>query len=116
MEIRIVRSKKRRRTVQAREVDGTLEILAPARMSDEELEPIIGNLKRRIQRHKEKLELDDTVLEKRAHRLNQRYFDGFLEWKSIRWVANQNKRQGSCTLGRGTIRISHRIAAMPRFV
>jgi predicted metal-dependent hydrolase len=49
MEIRIVRSKKRRRTVQAREVDGTLEILAPARMSDEELEPIIGNLKRRIQ-------------------------------------------------------------------
>jgi len=116
MEIRIIRSKKRRRTVQAREVDGTLEILAPARMSDEELEPIIGNLKRRIKSQKDKSELDDDALEKRAHRLNQQYFDGFLEWKSIRWVANQNKRHGSCTPGRRTIRISHRIAAMPRFV
>ncbi len=116
MEIRIIRSKKRRRTVQAREVDGTLEILAPARMSDEELEPIIGNLKRRIESHRDKSELDDEALEKRAHRLNERYFDGFLEWNSIRWVANQNKRHGSCTPGRGTIRISHRIAAMPRFV
>ncbi len=116
MEIRIVRSKKRRKTVQAREVDGKLEILAPANMSDQELEPVIGTLKRRIERHKVKSKLDDKALEKRAHRLNHQYFDGLLRWESIAWVANQNKRHGSCTPGRGTIRISHRIAEMPRFV
>lgn len=116
MEIRIVRSKKRRKTVQAREVDGKLEILAPANMSDQELEPVIGALKRRIERRKVKSKLDDKALEKRAHRLNHQYFDGLLRWESIAWVANQNKRHGSCTPGRGTIRISHRIAEMPRFV
>ena len=116
MGIHIVRSKKRRKTVQAREVNGKLEILAPANMSDKDLEPVIGTLKRRIERHKAKSKLDDTALEKRAHRLNQEYFDGLLRWESIAWVANQNKRHGSCTPGRGTIRISHRVAEMPRFV
>ena len=45
MEIRIIKSKKRRKTVQAREVGGVLEILAPAHMSDKQLEPIIKDLK-----------------------------------------------------------------------
>jgi predicted metal-dependent hydrolase len=116
MEIRIVRSKKRRKTVQAREVDGTLEILAPANMSDQELQPFIGTLKRRIERHKDKSKLDDQALEKRAFRLNRQYFDDRLRWESIRWVTNQNKRHGSCASSRRTIRISHRIAKMPRFV
>lgn len=116
MEIRIVRSKKRRKTVQAREVDGTLEILAPATMSDQELEPVIGTLRRRIERRKVTSKLDDKALEKRAQRLNHHYFGGILRWESIAWVANQCKRHGSCTPGRGTIRISHRIAEMPRFV
>lgn len=31
-------------------------------------------------------------------------------------MSNQNKRHGSCAPGRGTIRISHRLATMPRFV
>ena len=48
--------------------------------------------------------------------LNQQYFDNLLHWESIRWVANQNRRHGSCNTDRGTIRISHRIAEMPRFV
>jgi len=41
VEIRIIRSKKRRKTVQAREIGGVLEILASAHMSDKQLEPII---------------------------------------------------------------------------
>ena len=116
MKIHIVRSKRRRKTVQAREVDGTFEVLVPARMSDEELEPYIAKLKDRIERRERKSELDDGVLEGRAHELNRRYFDGLLRWEVIRWVTNQGKRHGSCTPGRGTIRISHRIATMPRFV
>jgi predicted metal-dependent hydrolase len=116
MEIRIIRSKRRRKTVQAREVDGIMEILAPAYMSDKELEPIIRNLTARISKHKELAKLDDQVLEKRADSLNRRYFDNTLKWKSIRWASNQNKRHGSCNTARGTILISHRIAEMPRFV
>ena len=116
MKIHIVRSKRRRKTVQAREVDGTFEVLVPAHMSDEELEPYIAKLKDRIERRKRKSELDDGVLERRAHELNGRYFDGLLRWEVIRWVTNQGKRHGSCTPGRGAIRISHRIATMPRFV
>ena len=116
MEIRVIRSKKRHKTVQAREVDGTLEILAPARMSDKELAPYIVNLKERIQRRRKKSELDNDALEKRASSLNNRYFDNRIKWASIRWVTNQTRRHGSCTPRRGTIRISHRVAAMPRFV
>ena len=35
---------------------------------------------------------------------------------SVRWVANQNGRWGSCTPADGTIRISDRIADMPEWV
>ncbi|MBW1942366.1 MAG: M48 family metallopeptidase [Deltaproteobacteria bacterium] len=116
MKTRIIRSKKRRKTIEAREVDGILEVLAPAGMSDKELDPHILKLKARIERRKITSQLDDKTLEKRAQVLNQRYFDGILRWRSIRWVTNQNKRHGSCTPWRGNIRISHRIADMPRFV
>lgn len=116
VEVRIVRSKKRRKTIQAREVDGALEILAPASMSDAELQPFIDKLKRRVDRRRAKAELDDEALARHAAELNRRYFDGKLRWKSIRWVTNQNRRHGSCTAHKGTIRISHRIAPMPRFV
>lgn len=116
MEIRIIRSKRRRKTVQAREIDGGLEILAPAHMSDKQLEPIIEDLKERINRHKRLSKLEDQDLERRANMLNSRYFNNLLHWESIRWTTNQNRRHGSCNTDRGTIRISHRIAEMPRFV
>ncbi len=116
MEIRIIRSKKRRKTIQARETGGVLEILAPAHMSDKQLEPVIRNFKERINRHKKLAELDDQELDRRAKKLNHQYFDNLLQWESIRWVTNQNRRHGSCNTVRETIRISHRIAEMPRFV
>ena len=116
MEIRIIRSKKRRKTVQAREIGGVLEILAPSHMSDKQLEPVINVFKERINRHKRLSKLDDQALESRANTLNHRYFDNRLQWESIRWVTNQNRRHGSCNTDRRTIRISHRIAEMPRFV
>ena len=116
MEIRIIRSKRRRKTVQARERGGILEILAPDHMSDRKLQPIIKDLAARFNRRKELSKLDDQALEKRANFLNGEYFQNLLQWESIRWVANQDRRHGSCNTDRGTIRISHRIAEMPRFV
>jgi predicted metal-dependent hydrolase len=116
LEVRVVRSRKRRKTVQAREVDGILQVYAPAIMSDEELEPFILSLKDRIERQKTKPRLNDEALEERARLLNQRYFDGRLRWLSVRFATNQQKRHGSCSAHRGVIRISHRMADMPRFV
>jgi predicted metal-dependent hydrolase len=116
MEVRIIRSRKRRKTIQAREVDGTLEILAPATMSDAELVPHIERFRRRLNRRKIKAALDNGALVKRAAELNRRYFDGCIRLDSIRWVTNQSKRFGSCSPGKRSIRISHRVAAMPSFV
>lgn len=116
MQVHIFRSKKRKKTIEAREVDGILEVLAPAGLSDEELEVHIAELKQRLDRRKCRYQLDHQRLEKRAHELSRKYFDGRLRWNSIRWVTNQNTRHGSCTPDKGTIRISHRIAHMPQFV
>ena len=116
MEIEIIRSAKRTKTVQARIVDGVLQVRAPAQLSDRELEPIIDDLSKRLVARAQKADLDDTALDRRARQLNRRHFGGELEWTSIRWVTNQSKRAGSCSPGRGTIRVSHRVAEMPVFV
>ena len=116
MQINVIRSAKRKKTVQARVVDGVLQIRAPAHLSDAELGPIVEDLKRKLAKHATKQALDDEVLERRARALNREYFEGQLAWTSIRWVTNQNKRAGSCTPAKGTIRISHRVAEMPAFV
>jgi hypothetical protein len=116
MEIKVVRSHKRTRTVSAREVDGVFVVQAPARMSEAELQPIVDQLMARWQKRQQTQALDDMDLERRARELNALYFDGKLRWKSIRWVPNQDSRYGSCTPGQGTIRISHRVGSMPAFV
>ena len=117
MKVKVIRSKKRKKTVSAREVEGQFVVQAPAVMSDAELQPIIENLQNRWQRRQEKSKLDDKALHRRAQELNRQYFNGKLTWTSIKWVSNQNKsRIGSCTPGNGTIRISHRLATMPMFV
>jgi predicted metal-dependent hydrolase len=116
MEIRIIRSKRRKKTVSAREVNGQFIVRAPANMSDSDLQPIVENLQQRWQRRQARSDLNDKVLQRRAQALNQKYFKGKLKWTSLKWVTNQNSRYGSCTPADGTIRLSHRLATMPRFV
>ena len=116
MDIKIVRSKKRKKTVSAREVDGQFVVQAPANMSDADLQPIIENLKNRWEKRQVKSDLDDKALHRRAQQMNRKNFNGKLKWDSIKWVTNQNSRFGSCTPSNGTIRLSHRLALMPAFV
>lgn len=116
MDIKIIRSGRRVRTVTARQVGATIEVLAPAHLSDAELEPIIAQLRERLERRQERQALDDDDLEALARELNTTYFDGRLTWASLRWSADQQRRFGSCTPANGTIRISTRLATMPRFV
>ncbi|NQV33659.1 MAG: M48 family metallopeptidase [Phycisphaeraceae bacterium] len=116
MDIQIIRSRKRRKTIQARKRHNRIEILAPAHMTDEQLKPHIDSLVQRIDRHEKARVLSHDDLDKRAQHFNQRYFNGRLQWKSIRWVTTQNRSYGSCTSMRGTIRLSDQLASMPTFV
>ena len=116
MKIEVIRSKRRVKTLSARMVDGVMQVRAPAHLTDAELAPIIEQLKGKLERRAAKAGLDDALLERRAQALNRAHFDSALTWTSIRWVTNQEKRFGSCTTDRGTIRISHRVAEMPAFV
>jgi predicted metal-dependent hydrolase len=117
VEVKVVRSKRRKKTVEARLESGVLVIRAPAAISDAELSPIIEKLKAKVEKKQRRRQFEsDAALEARARGLNRRYFDGKLTWSSIRYVTNQNKRFGSCTPSYGTIRISHRVADMPAWV
>ena len=114
--VEVIRSKKRRKTINATLKNGVLVVRAPATISDKELKPIIANFQKRMAKKVRPTPQTDEELEKRARQLNQEFFNGRLQWKSIRYVSNQNKRFGSCTPARGTIRISDRLATMPKWV
>lgn len=117
MDVEIVRSARRAKTVSAREVDGVLVVHAPAHMSDAELAPILDTLTRRVLARKARKALSNDDLEREAQALNRRYFEGKLRWRSVRWVTNQNtSRWGSCTPSTGDVRLSHRLAAFPAWV
>jgi predicted metal-dependent hydrolase len=116
MEVRIVRSDKRTKTVSARVIEGVLEVLAPASCQDTDLQPIIAKLQQRIEKKHQKRALSAEDLEQIAHRLNREYFQSSLTWHSIEWSTQQHRIYGSCTPALGTIRISHRLAQMPLFV
>jgi predicted metal-dependent hydrolase len=114
--IEIVRSDKRHKSVSAELKEGILVVRAPDTMDDETLQPIITKLQKRL--HKKVNQPPPTAddLEKRAQQLNKKYFHGRLRWESIRYVTNQNKRYGSCTPAKGTIRLNHRLADLPAWV
>ena len=114
--VEVIRSRRRKKTIQARLEQGVLVVRAPATMSDAELAPFIERFQRRLARKLRPAPQSDEALEERARLLNRRYFEGRLRWRSIRYVTNQNKRYGSCTPARGTIRLSHRLATMPEWV
>lgn len=110
MEVSVVRSSKRRKTVEAREVGGGLELRIPARMSRAEERHWVEEMKRRFER------AAPTHLEltERAARLAKRY--GLPQPASIRWSARQRASWGSCLPEQGTIRISTALAPFPRWV
>jgi predicted metal-dependent hydrolase len=114
MEIIIKRSSRRKRTIQARMVDGTMEVLAPAFISNKALEGHISRLQARLELHN--ASRNDASLNRRTRYLNQKYFNGELAWESINYSTRQERRRGSCSTTKRTIRISKRLAKMPQWV
>ncbi len=115
--IKILRSRKRRRTVSARVVKDILIVRAPESIPESRLQNVIAELKARIERKHLKEELNKREnLALRAKEFNLRYFDNKLNISSIEYVTSQNSKFGCCNYRTGSIRISHRISAMPQWV
>ena len=113
--VRIISSRKRRRTVTARMRAGVLELLVPAGMPHLERQHWAEVMTRRLERREERSRPSDERLEERARRLNQRHFGGLLRWRSIGF-ADMERLWGSCTFTDGAIRIARRAASLPDWV
>lgn len=116
LQVKVIKSSRRTKTVSARMENDVMVIRAPKHISDEELNAMIEDFKKRFERKEKRARLDDDDLDKRAQQLNQLYFDGQLTWNSMTWSTRQNSRYGSCTPANKTIRISHQLEKVPRFV
>ncbi|MFA7706616.1 MAG: M48 family metallopeptidase [Candidatus Omnitrophota bacterium] len=117
MEVKIIRSKRRLRTVSARLVKDLLLVNAPLMLSDERLNKIVIDFKLKFARKKLKEELGkERNLSDLADKLNKRYFANKLKVESIEYVTTQNSKFGCCNYGTGRIRISHKIGLMPEWV
>ncbi|HMC39970.1 MAG TPA: M48 family metallopeptidase [Acidimicrobiales bacterium] len=111
MTVEVVRSARRRKTVQARMVDGVLRVQIPASMSREEEHMWVSEMVGRMERRTSAERIDLTA---RARTLARQY--GLEIPASIRWVDNQESRWGSCTPRDRTIRISSRLGREPLWV
>ena len=107
----MVRSARRRKTVQAREVDGVLRVSIPATMTSADEARWVAEMVRRMQRRTATAEIDLSV---RAAGLADRY--GLSRPATIRWADNQGWRWGSCTPADRSVRISSRLAGEPGWV
>lgn len=115
--IKILRSKKRRRTVSARLVKDILIVRAPESIPGSRLQKVIAELKARIERKQLKEDLNKREgLAQRAKEFNSRYFENKLNISRIEYVTDQHSKLGCCNYRTGHIRISHRISAMPQWV
>lgn len=116
MQVRIVRSPRRRKTVSASLAGGVLEVRVPEGLTPRQEQDWVVKMKDRLLRRAALRQVEgDTALVRRAEELNQRWFGGRLRF-SVRWVANQKSRWGSCTPATGQIRVSRELARMPSFV
>ncbi|MEW6027037.1 MAG: M48 family metallopeptidase [Planctomycetota bacterium] len=118
MEIKIIRSENRKRTISGR-VDGeTLIVNAPADIPEERLQKIIEKFRKRFEKRQLKRQLNRTVdLMTICRKLKEQYFFyDQMEVNSIGYSTDQNCRWGVCNSRNKTILISHRLAEFPNWV
>ena len=117
MEVKIIRSRRRFRTISGRLVKDILVVRAPAALSPERLEKIVAKFKLKFERKRLKEELNRKHdLVRIAARINEQYFNNKLSVKSIEYVTGQNSKFGCCHHQTANIRISHKVGLMPEWV
>lgn len=111
MEVEVIRSSKRRKSVSARVVDGRIVVRMPQWMSRAQEREYVESMVAKLERQHASTRVDLT---ERSAQLARRY--GLPTPSSVRWVSNQQQRWGSCSPSTGDIRISDRIAGYPGWV
>lgn len=91
-------------------------VMVPSRLSKAEEEQWIATILERLEERERRRRPTDADLQSRARELSRRYLSGRADPVSVRWVANQRTRWGSCTPDDGTIRLSTRLRGMPSWV
>ena len=114
--VEVRRSRRRRRTVSAYREDDRVVVMIPARLSSSEEQEWVTTMLKRLERSERRRRPSDEGLERRARELSDRYLGGLAQPDTVRWVANQNSRWGSCTPADRSIRLSPRLRGMPRWV
>jgi predicted metal-dependent hydrolase len=116
LDVKIVRSTRRRRTISAHRVGATIVVHVPARMSAAEEAGWVRRMVKRVLDRERRAVRSDDELSARAGELSRRYLEGRAVPLSVRWVDNQLSRWGSCTPSDRTIRLSRRLVGMPDYV
>jgi predicted metal-dependent hydrolase len=111
VEIRVIESPRRKKTVSARIVGSTIEIRIPEGLRAVDRDRHIQELSTKLLRKRARSEIDIT---ERATRLAEQY--GLPQPNSVSWSARQNSRWGSCTPADASIRLSHRLSEFPQWV
>lgn len=111
MQVEVIRSAKRRKTISARQVGDVLRVSIPATMTKADEDRWVGEMVRRMERKSTAATVD---LAERAKTLAARH--DLPRPDSIRWVDNQESRWGSCTPADRSVRISTRIGGFPPWV
>jgi predicted metal-dependent hydrolase len=109
--VEVVRSRLRRKTVEARVVDGVIRVSVPASMSRVEEAEYVAELVEKLERRYRSSHID---IEARAGQLARQY--DLPRASSVRFSDTQRKRWGSCTPSSGAIRVSSRLADFPSWV
>jgi predicted metal-dependent hydrolase len=117
LEVVVHKSRRRRRTVEARLVGEQIHVYLPAGLSHraerEWIEKMRARLARKYLPNREEL---TKSLERRARQLNERYFGGKAKWSEVRVVPTTKTRYASCNPDSGIIRVSAEIRQFPRWV
>ncbi|ODS42756.1 MAG: hypothetical protein MSIBF_05535 [Candidatus Altiarchaeales archaeon IMC4] len=121
MQVKIIRSARRRRTISAREVGGVIHLFIPAWTGQAEEQKHVEWARKKMDAKRRRRELKeknaDACIEKLAQKLNKEYFDGQLRWSEITYSTQQNSHMfGNCHPRAGIIRLSDRLLKMPKFV
>lgn len=117
MEIKVIRSPRRRRTISGRMKGDIMFVNAPQHTPEAELSKIIAKFQKRFERRKlrKELNLKDNLMDI-CRRLKEQYFDNGIDVKSLEYSTNQTCKWGVCNHRNKTILISHRLTEFPNWV
>ncbi|MDH3294656.1 MAG: M48 family metallopeptidase [Acidimicrobiia bacterium] len=110
-EVRVTRSKRRKKTAEASLRGNLIDIRIPASSTQQDERHFVDHFVATFEKRRGAALID---LDVRAQKLADDY--GLPVPDSIRWVSNQNRRWGSCTPADRSIRLSDRMAHFPSWV